>query len=140
MFAEQVESFVLELADMTQKDLITWERFPQHYPFQNNLFVQNFIQKHPEMDKNRSYFFSHKNGLVLFIRYTSGKIAEGVHIQKHFGEPIIDLTQGYAMDPSVPDLGKAIDRAIAVDESLPAGVYHFMGDIEKLNISPDAEG
>ena len=78
MFAEQVESFVLELADMTEKDLITWERFPQHYPFQNNLFVQNFIQKHPEMDKNRSYFFSHKNGLVLFIRYTSGKIAEGV--------------------------------------------------------------
>ena len=32
MFADQVESFVLELTDMTQKDLITWERFPQHYP------------------------------------------------------------------------------------------------------------
>ena len=92
------------------------------------------------MDKNRSYFFSHKNGLVLFIRYTSGKITEGVHIQKHFGEPIIDLTQGYAMDPSVPDLGKAIDRAIEVDEALPDGVYHFMGDIGKLNTSPDAEG
>ena len=140
MFAEQVESFVLELADMTQKDLITWERFPQQYPFQNNLFVQDFIQKHPQMDQNRSYFFSHKNGLVLFIRYTSGNVAEAVYIQKHFGEPIIDLTEGYHMENAVLNLGKTIDAAIAVDESLPAGVYHFMGDIEKLNTSPDAEG
>lgn len=139
MFAEQVDGFVLELTDMTQKDLITWERFPQHYPFQNNLFVQDFIQKHPQMDQNRSYFFSHKNGLVLFIRYTSGHVTEAVYIQKHFGEPIIDLTEGYCMEDSVPDLGKAIDHVIEVDESLPAGVYHFMGDIEKLNTSPDAE-
>lgn len=140
MYPEQVNHFILELTDMTLKDLITWERFPQHYPFQNNLFVQTFIQKHPEMDKNRSYFFSHKNGLVLFIRYTSGKIAEGVHIQKHFGDPIIDLTQSYDMGSAIPNLGKTIDDAIEVDEALPAGVYHFMGDIEKLNTSPDAEG
>ncbi len=140
MFPDQVNRFVSELTALTRKDLITWERFPQHYPFQNNLFVQNFIQEHPEMDKNRSYFFSHKNGLVLFIRYTSGKVTEGVHIQKHFGEPIIDLTQGYDMGSAIPNLGKAIDYAIEVDEALPAGVYHFMGDIEKLNTSPDAEG
>ena len=140
MFAEQVNHFVSELTALTRKDLITWERFPQHYPSQNNLFVQNFIQEHPEMDKNRSYFFSHKNGLVLFIRSTSGKITEGVHIQKHFGDPIIDLTQGYDMGSAVPNLGKAIDYAIEVDEALPAGVYHFMGDIEKLNPLPGAEG
>ena len=140
MFDERVENFVSNLAAMTEKDLITWERFPQQYPFQNNLFVQNFIQKHPEMDKNRSYFFSHKNGLVLFIRYTSGNVAEAVYIQKHFGEPIIDLTEGYHMEDAVLDLGKTIDAAIEVDESLPAGVYHFMGDIEKLNTSPHAEG
>ena len=80
MFAEQVEGFVLDLTVLTKSDLIAWERFPQHYPFQNNLFVQDFIQKHPQMDQNRSYFFSHKNGLVLFIRYTSGNVTEAVYI------------------------------------------------------------
>ena len=140
MFAEQVEGFVLDLTALTKSDRIAWERFPQHYPFQNNLFVQDFIQKHPQMDQNRSYFFSHKNGLVLFIRYTSGNVTEAVYIQKHFGEPIIDLTEGYCMEDTVPDLGKAIDHVIEVDEALPDGVYHFMGDIEKLNTSPDAEG
>lgn len=131
MFAEQVEGFVLDLTVLTKSDLIAWERFPQHYPFQNNLFVQDFIQKHPQMDQNRSYFFSHKNGLVLFIRYTSGHVTEAVYIQKHFGEPIIDLTEGYCMEDTVPDLGKAIDHVIEVDEALPDGVYRFLWDIRK---------
>lgn len=139
MFAEHVESFVSSLTDMTQKRLLTWERFPQHYPFQNNLFIQDFIQKHPEMDPSHSYFFSHKNGLVLYIRYTSGKVTRAVYIQKHFGEPVIDLTQGYNMEPTISNLGKAIDHMIDADEALPDGVYLFMLDIERNDRSSDAE-
>lgn len=139
MFADRVKSFVCNLTDMTNRHLLTWERFPQHYPFQNNLFIQDFIQKHPEMDQSRSYFLSHKNGLVLFIRCTSGKAPESVHLQKHFGEPIVSLTQEYQMADIVSELGKAIDDTIKLDEALPDGIYLFMCDVEKGYRPLDAE-
>lgn len=137
MFAKRVKIFILALTNMTSKSLLAWERFPQHYPFQNNLFLENFIQSHPEMDNNRSYFFFHRNGLVLFIRYTSGKIPESIHIQEHFGEPIIDLTSGSDMASDVKSLGKAIDHFIKVSEKRPDCLYKFMQDIEAMDSLPD---
>ena len=139
MFADRVQNFISELIEITKKGLLTWEHFPQQYPFSNNIFVQSFIQSHPEMDKKHSYFFSYKAGLVLFIRCKSSKPSESVYMQKHFGDPIISLTEGYHMEDTISELGKEIDHAIESDASMPAGVYQFMSDIENLNFSSDVD-